>query len=94
MKPIMILGVVLIVLGIGGLAFRSFHWTETKEHVANIGPLHINSEEDHSVWIPTAAGVACCPCRAGPGHGRAPLSLIAHVFRIRRHPGKQALLSP
>jgi hypothetical protein len=57
MKPIMILGVVLIVLGIGGLAFRSFHWTETK-NVANIGPLHINSEEDHSVWIPTAAGIA------------------------------------
>jgi hypothetical protein len=57
MKPIAILGVVLIVLGIGGLAFRSFHWTETK-NVANIGPIHVNSEEDHSVWIPTAAGIA------------------------------------
>jgi hypothetical protein len=57
MKPIMILGVVLIVLGIGGLAVRSFHWTETK-NVANIGPIHVNSEEDHSLWIPTAAGIA------------------------------------
>jgi uncharacterized membrane protein len=57
MKPIAILGVVLIVLGIGGLVFRSVHWTETK-NVANIGPIHINSEEAHNVWIPTAAGIA------------------------------------
>jgi len=57
MKPIAILGVVLIVLGIGGLVFRSVHWTETK-NVANIGPIHINSEEGHNVWIPTAAGIA------------------------------------
>jgi hypothetical protein len=33
------------------------HWTETK-NVANIGPVEINSEEDHNVWIPTAAGIA------------------------------------
>jgi hypothetical protein len=57
MKPIVILGVVLIVLGIGGLIFRSVHWTETK-NVANIGPVEINAEEDHNVWIPTAAGIA------------------------------------
>ncbi len=57
MKPIVILGVVLIVLGIGGLIFRSVHWTETK-NVADIGPLQINSREDHNVWIPTAAGIA------------------------------------
>lgn len=57
MKPIVILGVVLIVLGIGGLVIRNVHWTET-ENVANIGPIHIDSEEDHNVWIPTAAGIA------------------------------------
>ncbi|MBV9549090.1 MAG: DUF3185 domain-containing protein [Alphaproteobacteria bacterium] len=56
MKPIVVIGLVLIVLGIGGLVLRSVHWTETK-NVANIGPIHINSEEDHNVWIPTAAGV-------------------------------------
>jgi hypothetical protein len=57
MKPLAILGLVLIVLGIGGLIFRSVHWTETK-NVADIGPIQINSQEDHSVWIPTAAGIA------------------------------------
>jgi hypothetical protein len=56
MKPIMILGVVLILAGVGGLIFRSVHWTETK-NVVDAGPIQINSQEDHSVWIPTAAGV-------------------------------------
>ena len=56
MKPIMILGVVLILAGVGGLLFRSVHWTETK-NVVDAGPIQINSQEDHSVWIPTAAGV-------------------------------------
>lgn len=57
MKPIMILGIVLILAGVGGLIFRSVHWTETK-NVVDAGPLQINSQEDHSVWIPTAAGIA------------------------------------
>ncbi len=52
MKPIMILGVVLILAGVGGLVFRSVHWTETK-NVVDAGPIQINHEEDHSVWIPT-----------------------------------------
>lgn len=57
MKPIMILGVVLILAGVGGLVFRSVHWTETK-NVVDAGPIQINAEEDHSLWIPTAAGIA------------------------------------
>ena len=57
MKPIMILGIVLILAGIGGLIVRSVHWTENKT-VADIGPIHINAEEQHNVWIPTAASIA------------------------------------
>jgi hypothetical protein len=56
MKPIAMLGVVLIVLGIAGLFFSRIGWTETKP-VLKVGPLQINSQEDHTVWIPTAAGV-------------------------------------
>lgn len=57
MKPIMILGVVLILAGVGGLVFRSVHWTETK-NVVDAGPIQITAEQDHSLWIPTAAGIA------------------------------------
>ena len=56
MKPIAILGLVLIVLGIGGLFISHVSWTETKP-VVKAGPLEINAQEDHTVWIPTAAGV-------------------------------------
>ena len=64
MKPIAILGLVLIVLGIGGLIFRSIHWTETKT-VADIGPIHVQADEDHNVWIPTAAGIAAVVAGVG-----------------------------
>ena len=56
MKPVAILGLVLIVLGVAGLFFSRVTWTETKP-VVRIGPLQVNSQEDHTVWIPTAAGV-------------------------------------
>ncbi|HJT43488.1 MAG TPA: hypothetical protein VJ750_08305 [Rhizomicrobium sp.] len=57
MKPIAMLGLVLIVLGIGGLFFSRISWTETKP-IVKAGPLEINAQEDHTIWIPTAAGVA------------------------------------
>jgi len=57
MKPIATLGIVLIVLGIAGLFFSRVSWTETKP-VAKLGPLEVNAQEDHSIWIPTAAGLA------------------------------------
>ena len=56
MKPMAILGIVLIIGGIAGLYVSRVSWTETKP-VAKIGPVEINHQEDHSVWIPTAAGV-------------------------------------
>lgn len=57
MKPLAILGIVLMLAGIGGLVFRSVHWTET-EKVVDIGPIEVNAEKERSVWIPTAAGIA------------------------------------
>ena len=57
MKPIVLMGVLLIVLGIAGLTISHVSWTETKP-VAKLGPLQLNSQEDHTIWIPTAAGIA------------------------------------
>ena len=56
MKPMSILGIVLIIGGIIGLFVSRVSWTETKPLV-KMGPIEINHQEDHSVWIPTAAGV-------------------------------------
>jgi hypothetical protein len=56
MKPMSILGMVLILVGIAGLFFSRVSWTETKPLI-KAGPIEINHQEDHSVWIPTAAGI-------------------------------------
>jgi len=57
MKPLMILGVVLLLAGIGGLIVPNISWTQT-ETVAQIGPVEVNAETEKNVWIPTAASIA------------------------------------
>jgi uncharacterized membrane protein YidH (DUF202 family) len=56
MKNLGILGVFLIVLGVAALFFGHFTYSETKPAV-RLGPLEINSQEHHTVWIPTVAGI-------------------------------------
>jgi hypothetical protein len=56
MRSLTILGAVLIVLGVAALFFGHFSFTQTKPLV-KAGPLQINSEESHTVWIPTVAGI-------------------------------------
>jgi hypothetical protein len=56
MRNLGILGVVLVLIGVGVLLFGHFSYTETKP-VADIGPVHINSQEEHHVSVPTIAGI-------------------------------------
>ena len=51
----MIIGVVLIVLGLVGLAWGGFHY-KTEEKVLDIGPVHATREKTHSVPVPPIAG--------------------------------------
>ena len=53
-----IIGIVLIVAGLAGLALGTFDATQTKE-VAKLGPLDVKAREQKSVTIPPlAAGAA------------------------------------
>ena len=53
-----IIGIVLIVAGLAGLALGTFEYTQTKE-VAKLGPLDVKAREQKSVTIPPlAAGAA------------------------------------
>ena len=56
MKNLPMLGAILIVLGVCALIFGHFSYTETKPAV-RLGPLQIDAQEDHTVWIPTAGGI-------------------------------------
>ena len=56
MKNLTLLGAVLIVMGVIALFAGHFTYTETKP-VLKVGPLQVNAQEDHTLWIPTAAGI-------------------------------------
>lgn len=50
-----ILGMILIGLGLFGLAWGGFTYT-TREKVIDIGPIHATREQTHSVPLPPVAG--------------------------------------
>ena len=51
------LGVILIVLGLFGLAWGGFTYT-TREKVVDIGPIHATREKTHNVPLPPIVGAA------------------------------------
>ncbi len=50
-----ILGMILIGLGLFGLAWGGFTYT-TREKIIDIGPIHATREQTHSVPLPPVAG--------------------------------------
>jgi hypothetical protein len=52
-----VLGIVLVVLGIVGLAWGGFAYT-SRERVADIGPIHATRDKTHFVSLPPLAGAA------------------------------------
>ena len=52
-----ILGMVLIALGLLGLAWGGFTYTTT-ETVVDIGPIHATRDKTHNVPLPPIAGAA------------------------------------
>ena len=49
------LGIILIVLGLVGLAWGGFTYT-TREKVVDIGPIHATRDKTHNVPLPPIAG--------------------------------------
>ena len=55
MKPMMILGIVLIILGAIGLGVQGITYT-TREKVVDIGALKVTAETEKTLPIPALAG--------------------------------------
>ncbi len=49
------IGIVLIVLGLAGLAWGGFSYT-TREKVVDVGPIHASRDKTHHVPLPPVAG--------------------------------------
>lgn len=56
MKPLALVGVLLIALGVIGLIVENVSFTERKT-VLDVGPLKVQADEQKVVPIPTIAGV-------------------------------------
>ncbi len=56
MRKLSILGIVFAILGVGGLLLGHLSYTETRP-VLDAGPIHVTSQEEHRVSIPTIAGI-------------------------------------
>jgi hypothetical protein len=54
-KSATLIGLFLIILGIGALAYQGFTYT-TKEKVLDIGPIEASKETKHAVPIPPVVG--------------------------------------
>jgi uncharacterized membrane protein len=55
MKPAAIVGILLIILGIVGLAFGGFSFTH-KEKVVDLGPIQASADKKESVPVPPILG--------------------------------------
>jgi multidrug transporter EmrE-like cation transporter len=56
MSPAKIVGIILIVLGVGALAYGGFSYTK-ETHKAEIGPLKLSVKEKEQVNVPQWAGI-------------------------------------
>jgi hypothetical protein len=55
MRPLMILGIVLIVLGVIALAYQGISYT-SREKVVDIGPLKVEAQKEKTIPLPPILG--------------------------------------
>jgi hypothetical protein len=55
MKPLTIVGIILIALGVIALAYQGITYT-TKERVVDIGPLKVDKEKEKTIPLPPVLG--------------------------------------
>ena len=56
MKPMTMVGVLLLVVGLAALAYQGFTYT-SRDTVLDIGPLHATAERQHNVPLPPLVGI-------------------------------------
>ena len=57
MKPLALIGLLLIVVGLVGLAYQGITYT-SRETVIDIGPLHATADRQKALPLPPVVGIA------------------------------------
>jgi len=64
MRPLLIIGVLLIAFGIVSLGYEGFTYV-SREKVAEVGPFEINANRQRTIWFSPLAGVIALAAGAG-----------------------------
>ena len=56
MKPVALLGIVMIVVGLAALAYQGFSYT-TRETVLDLGPIQATADRERLVAVPPVIGI-------------------------------------
>ena len=56
MKPATLIGIILVVLGLGALAYQGFSYT-TREKILDVGPIEATTETTKTIPVPPILGV-------------------------------------
>jgi len=56
MKPVTLVGVVLIIVGVLALAYQGITYT-TREKVVDLGPLKVEAKRERTIPLPPVVGV-------------------------------------
>ena len=57
MKPIALVGLVLLVFGLAALAYQGITYT-SRETVIDLGPIHATAEREKTLRLPPVVGIA------------------------------------
>jgi hypothetical protein len=55
MKPVVLLGIILLVIGGLALAYQGLTYT-TREKVIDVGPVHVTAERERTIPLPPLIG--------------------------------------
>jgi hypothetical protein len=61
MKPVAIVGLLAIVVGLLALAYQGFTYT-SRETVLNLGPIHATADRDKTIALPPVLGIGVVGC--------------------------------
>ena len=56
MKPVVVIGIILIVLGVVALVWQGISYTTT-ERVVDLGPLKVDAKKERTIPLPPILGV-------------------------------------
>jgi hypothetical protein len=75
MKPLMMVGLILLVLGVAVLGYNGFALVTTRDTVAKAGPIEVKADQEHAIplWpfgaVALVAGLGCMAASSGGRSG-------------------------